>query len=173
MNNTLIKSHLNRAETEARNSFEKFDALWLAFNVMYEDSQIELGNNVPELKSAIHCAKKLDYIKWKNIFTADNLNEIISIAPIFSERHMVRYETNNINAFNKLFQVCQTPISGVESTDLPKFEALISLLYVVRCNRSHGFKIPDNPRDEEVLNLSVPILETIVKELATKFEIIT
>jgi len=37
----LIKSHLQRAQIESRNSFEEYDALWSAFNVMYEGTRSE------------------------------------------------------------------------------------------------------------------------------------
>jgi len=62
----LIKSHLQRAKTKSRNSFEEYDALWSAFNVMYEGTRPELitrGQRSPtERKMIRHCAKKLDYM---------------------------------------------------------------------------------------------------------------
>ncbi len=58
----LIKSHLQRARTESRNSFEEYDALWSAFNVMYEGTRSELvirGQKPPSEREMINLAKVL------------------------------------------------------------------------------------------------------------------
>lgn len=60
----LIDSHLNRANI-TKSNYYKFEALWHAFNVMYEHTGLELSSSIKrhigERERAKHCAKKLDY----------------------------------------------------------------------------------------------------------------
>ena len=169
----LIRSHLQRAQTESRNSFEKYDALWSAFNVMYEGTRSELitGNRRPpsERQAIRHCARRLDYKEWSQLFEAGKLNNLLSIAPIFNERDWLREARMNTGRFDRLMEATKRPLSGRVDKDEPTLEALVDLLYVVRCNRDHGFKTPDRPRDREVLDATVPLLGELVTKLATHF----
>ena len=63
-------------------------------------------------------------------------------------------------------------LSGRADEDEVLLEALVDLLYIVRCNRHHGFKTPDRPRDREVLDATVPLLRELVTKLATHFGVI-
>lgn len=168
----LIKSHLQRAQTESSNSFEEYDALWSAFNVMYEGTRIELiaRNRSPSEREMIrHCAKKLDYEEWSQLFEPGNLVGLLSIKPIFNERDWLRKARINTREFDRLVETTRRGLSGRADEDGPSFEALVDLLYVVRCNRHHGFKTPDRPRDREVLDATVPLLRELVTKLATHF----
>ena len=168
----LIKSHLQSAKTKSRNSFEEYDALWSAFNVMYEGTRSELitKNQRPSERDMIkHCAKKLDYQEWSQLFEPGKLDSLLSIAPIFNERDWQRKAKMNTKEFNRLVETTKRGLTGRVDKDKPSLEALVDLLYVVRCNRHHGFKTPDRPRDREVLDATVPLLRELVTKLATYF----
>ncbi len=169
----LIKSHLQRAKTKLRNSFEEYDALWLAFNVMYEGTRSELitrDRKRPTNREMIrHCAKKLDYKEWSQLFEPGKLDSLLSIAPIFNERDWQREAKIDTREFDHLVNTTKRTLSGRADEDEALLEALVDLLYVVRCNRHHGFKTPDCPRDREVLDATVPLLRELVTKLATHF----
>jgi hypothetical protein len=169
----LIKSHLQRAKTESRNSFEEYDALWSAFNVMYEGTRSDLitrGRRSPSEREVIrHCAKQLDYKEWSQLFEPEKLNSLLSIAPIFNERDWLRKAKINTGEFDHFVKTTKRALSGRLDEDEALLEALVDLLYVVRCNRHHGFKTPDRLRDREVLDAKVPLLRDLVTKLATQF----
>ena len=172
----LIKSHLQRAKNKSRNSFEEYDALWSAFNVMYEGTRSELitrGQRSPTEREMIrHCAKKLDYNEWSQLYEPEKLDSLLSIAPIFNERDWQREARINTSEFNRLVGTTKKTLSGRADEDEVLLEALVDLLYIVRCNRHHGFKTPDRPRDREVLDATVPLLRELVTKLATHFGVI-
>ncbi len=172
----LIKSHLHRAQIESRNSFEEYDALWSAFNVMYEGTRPEFitrNQRSPTEREMIrHCSKKLDYEEWSQLFEAGKLDSLFSIAPIFNERNWQREAKINNREFNHLVENTKRALTGKANEDASSLEALVDLLYVVRCNRYHGFKTPDRPRDREVLDATVPLLRELVTQLATHFGVI-
>ncbi|MBU4266438.1 MAG: hypothetical protein KKE96_04335 [Candidatus Altiarchaeota archaeon] len=168
----LIKSHLQRAQIESRNSFEEYDALWLAFNVMYEGTRPELitRNQRPSERHMIrHCAKKLDYKEWSRLLEPGKLEDLLSIKPIFSERDWLREARMNTREFDRLVETTKRALTGRVDEDEPSLEALVDLLYVVRCNRHHGFKTSGRPRDREVLDATVPVLRELVIKLTTYF----
>ena len=169
----LIKSHLQRAKIESRNSFEEYDALWSAFNVMYEGTRSELitgDRRSPTQREMLkHCARKLDYKEWSQLFGLEKLDSLLSIAPIFNERDWRHEARMNTREFALLVETTKRALSGRARQDEPLLEALIDLLYVVRCNRYHGFKTPDRHRDREVLDATVPLLRELVTKLATHF----
>ena len=168
----LVKSHLQRAQSESSNSFEEYDALWSAFNVMYEGTRSELiarNRRLSDRKMIRHCAKKLDYKQWSQLFEPGKLDNLLSIKPIFNERDWLREARINTGEFDRLVEATKRVLSGTADEDEPSLEALVDLLYVVRCNRHHGFKTPDRPRDREVLDATVPLLRELVTKLATHF----
>jgi len=173
MNLQLIRLHLLRAKTESRNSFEEYDALWSAFNVMYEGIRSELitrGQGSPSERDMIkHCAKKLDYKEWSQLFVLGKLDNLLSIAPIFNERDWLRDTKLNTTEFDHLVKTTKIGLSGTTEKDEESLEALVSLLYVVRCNRYHGFKTPYCKRDREVLDTTVPLLRDLVSKLVAHF----
>jgi hypothetical protein len=173
----LIKSHLHRAQIESRNSFEEYDALWSAFDVMYEGTWPELitrnrRSRITEREMIRHCSKKLNYGEWSRLFEAGKLDSLFSIAPIFNERDWQREAKISNREFNRLVETTKRALTGKVNEDASSLEALVDLLYVVRCNRYHGFKTPDRPRDREVLDATVPLLRELVTQLATHFGVI-
>ena len=172
----LVKSHLKRAGTESRNSFEEYDALWSAFNVMYEGTRAELitgGQKSPTERDMIrYCAKNLGYNEWSQLFKREKLDSLLSISPIFNERDWLRKARMDTKEFDCLVKTIKGTSSGRTAKDEASLEALVDLLYVVRCNRHHGFKTPDRPRDREVLDATVPLLRELVTKLATHFDVI-
>jgi len=171
----LIKLHLQRARTQSRNSFEEYDALWAAFNVFYEGTRTELimeiHRSVSEREMIKYCVKKLDYRDWNQLFKQGKLDSLIAIAPIFNERDWLRYAKINTREFDRLVINTKRGLSGTAEKDKDLIESLVDLLYVVRCNRHHGFKTPARKRDREVLDAAVPILREIVMKLAFHFGI--
>ena len=169
----LIKSHILRATTESRNSFEEYDALWLAFNVMYEGTRQELlvGSikSPSELDMIKHCVKKLDYKVWNQLFKVGKLEGLFSISPIFNDRDWLRKARINTREYDNLVKTAKRELSGEAKKDEELLGALVGLLYVVRCNRSHGFKTPLRKRDREVLDVVVPLLRELVIKIAAQF----
>lgn len=169
----LIKSHIQRAYTESCNSFEEYDALWSAFNVMYEGTRQELlvrGIKSPSERDMIkHCVKKLDYKEWSQLFKAGKLEGLFSIVPIFNERDWLREARINTREYDHLVKTAKRELSGESKKDEELLDALVGLLYVVRCNRYHGFKTPSRKRDREVLDVVVPLLRELVIKLAAQF----
>ena len=163
-----IKSHLNRANS-SKSNYDKFRALWDAFNVMYEYTGLDLASHIDERKRAKHCVKKLDYQDWIKIFKLKRIHKINSIAPIFSERNWIRHAEMNTRDYDELITNLKKPITGTLKNDLPLLLSLVDLLYVVRCNQFHGFKTPEGPRDKEVLDAVTPFLEDLVILLSKKF----
>jgi len=172
----LIRSHLQRARTKLGNSYEEFDALWSAFNVMYEATRPELimkGQKRPSERQMIrYCVKKLDYEEWRQILESEELKNLLSIAPIFNERAWLRDAKIDTKEFGLLVEVFRKGISGNPAEDIDILEALADLLYIIRCNRHHGYKTYDRPRDREVLDTSVSLLRKLVSKLAIHFGII-
>lgn len=175
----LIMSHLKNARIKSRNSFEEYDTLWLAFNVMYEGTRSELINRNRRSRSRIteremirHCSKKLNYEEWSQLFEAGKFDGLFSIAPIFNERDWQRKAKINNREFKRLLENIKRTLTGRIDKDASSLEALVDLLYIVRCNRDHGFKTPDRPRDREVLDATVPLLRELVTQLAAHFGVI-
>lgn len=173
----LIMSHLKDARIKSRNSFEEYDALWLAFNVMYEGTRSEIFNrnrrsSISEREMIKHCSRKLNYEEWSQLFEAGKLDNLFSIAPIFNERDWKREAKINNREFKCLMETTKRALTGRTDEDTSSLEALVDLLYIVRCNRSHGFKTPSRPRDREVLDATVPLLRELVTLLATHFGVL-
>ena len=173
----LIKIHLKDARIKSRNSFEEYDALWLAFNVMYEGTRSDLINRnrksrISEREMIRHCSRKLNYEEWSQLFEEGKLDSLFSIAPIFNERDWQRNAKINNREFKCLLETTKRALTGRVDEDASSLKALVDLLYIVRCNRYHGFKTPNRPRDREVLDATVPLLRELVTQLATHFSVI-
>jgi hypothetical protein len=137
---------------------------------MYEakrpDLICQLGNRNPkEIDMAKFCAKQLPYNEWIKLFPSRIMSNLFTIAPILNVRDLLRNSQMNSQKFDRLMAINFNQNSGNPQTDIVKLEALIELLYVVRCNKAHGFKTPDRNRDIEVLDNTVPLLEFIVTRL--------
>lgn len=169
----FIESHLQRA-AEVQSSFEKFDALWAAFNVMYEAKRTELialnrHRNPSERETAKYCASLLHYNSWIHLFPSTEMSNLFRIAPILNVRDLLRRGQMNTNEFDELLRLNLEENSGNLQIDINKLYALIDLLYIVRCNKAHGFKTIERVRDIEVLDLTTPLLEIIVTRLYDLF----
>lgn len=169
----LIESHLQRANI-APTSFEKFDAYWAAFNVMYEETRTDLiytsgDRNPTERNAARYCASILPYDSWIDLFPSQEISNLFRIAPIFNVRDLLRRGQMNTNEFDELLRLNLKENTGNPNTDIQKLNALIDLLYIVRCNKAHGFKTMERTRDIEVLDLTTPLLEIIVSRLFNYF----
>lgn len=172
----LIQSHLNRARRSHNDLFDSYNALWSAFNVMYEALRPEMiSNNIKskdlsERCMAKYCAKKLEYTTWSQLINNAKLDELLNIAPIFNERDWIREAKINTRDYNKLVEtIALARSSNNNGFSNELLEALIDLLYVVRCNLFHGFKTPERPRDQEVLGATEPLLREVVLKLAERF----
>lgn len=170
----LIESHLQRANI-VQTSFEKFEALWSAFNVMYEAKRLEFiessnQRNPSERNTARYCAGLLPYDSWIDLFPSAELCNLFRIAPIFNVRDLLRKGQMNTQEYEELLNLNLNGNTGIHEIDLQKLNALIDLLYLVRCNKAHGFKTNDRTRDIEVLDATTPILYIIVTRLFRYFK---
>jgi hypothetical protein len=174
MNYTLINNHIRRSAS-CSNSYDKFDALWSAFNVMYEAKRTEYievtSNRRPkESEIAKYCARHLPYNQWIILFPSRIMSNLFTIAPILNVRDLLRNSQMNTRDFDRLLTINLTQNSDNPIIDIIKLDALIDVLYVVRCNKVHGFKTPDRNRDVEVLDNTVPLLEFLVTRLSSFFQ---
>ncbi|GED32102.1 hypothetical protein P9G84_02480 [Brevibacillus centrosporus] len=169
----LVKSHLEDSKKVTPDSIEEYRLLWEAFNVMYEAGFSELArtpyDQINEKDLVIHCAFKLEYSEWRELFEGSKLDVLLSIPPIFDERIFNRTDQKNDSKYRNLVRCAKRPFRGKSNEDKRTYEALIVLLYLVRCNLFHGFKTPDGPRDQEVMKATVPLLREIVTKLASRF----
>jgi len=169
----LVKAHLSHVKDVRENSLDEFRCLWDAFNVMYENMRPELvctmKKEPSERDAAKYCASRLEYSEWITLFDKSKLEKLLSITPIFDERSWNREAKKNQVQYRNLAKYAKKPLTGNPDEDVAAYYALIDLLYVVRCNLYHGFKTPYGPRDNEVMEATVPLLRELVTKLATKF----
>jgi len=170
----LIESHLQRAN-KVQTSFDKFDALWSAFNVMYEEKRNDLiairnQRNLSERITIRYCAGLLPYKSWIDLFPSAEMSNLFRIASIFNVRDLLRRGQMNTHEFDELLRLNLVENSGNPQIDIQKLNALVDLLYIVRCNKAHGFKTIDQSRDIEVLDLTTPLLEALVTRLFEYFQ---
>ena len=168
MNENRIIEH-SESYSEDDTSSNHYLYLWMAFNVMYDHFSREDGAGRIELDHVCHCVRKLPYDDWIDIFASHELMVLLSITPIFDEKNG---RIGNTQKFDEFKRLCSIPVTGIEDQDISKLDALMALLYLVRCNQVHGMKNKRDIRDVEVFNATEPILNVIVGKLAFHFGII-
>jgi len=130
-------------ETSRGDIFFQFVALWIAFNAMYASQDSD------------------DVGDWDQIatFAGDgNLNDLHNMLlrnPVY-ERAISRLREKGVfdTATGKRRKI-RNPKNLVE---------VMRCLYQVRCNLFHGGKMPENPRDERLVEASHTILTRLLAE---------
>ena len=104
MNFKLIDNHLLRSTT-VTTSYDKFDALWAAFNVMYESKRVDcirqsVIRNPMERSVVKFCARLLPYHDWIDLFPSRGISNLFTIAPILNVRDLLRNSQMNTQEFD-------------------------------------------------------------------------
>ena len=159
----LFASHLRQSESK-NSAYERFDALWIAFNVYYESCFIK-GENIKE-RPLIHRALQVippseygDFINMKSV------EPLLRIEPIFNEKIWQRKGCKDQDEHTRAQNLLKEALAG-PCIQARHVEALADVLYIIRCNMVHGFKTIDGPRDQEVLDAAVNIMTPFMYVLA-------
>ena len=160
----LFSAHLKNGDA-ADDPYDVFDALWKAFNVYYESLfQREKGPEMDRVHLAVQPLDKSDY---QNFLTPKTVSPLNSIPLVFSERDW-RRRANKNTASHRIANSALAEIKrGVVPTEAHVI-AMLSLLYLIRCNMAHGFKTRDDSRDIEVLSAANYIFVPFMKTLAER-----
>lgn len=97
------------------------------------------------------------------------LHPLVRIQPsIFDEK--IREEKGVVDA--SLHNILKKRVQQLASRtpDLEDLQALLDVLYMIRCNLFKGYKLHDSSRDQEILAAAVPILLQVVLELRLAHE---
>lgn len=139
-NPTIVKLIMNnwieKSESE-KQPFNKYIALWIAFNAYYSSATNE--NFEKDSITKIKCQSELKQY-YLSIANSEEITNLLSVSPI-------------INMKNNKAVI----INGKED-----YSSIIETLYQIRNNLFHGSKTDHIERDEEVVTAALPILKKIV-----------
>lgn len=158
--------------------FDKFFSLYVVYNAIYTEATIKLKENNPKISNGdrISAVKNISTYIGHDILSKsllDMSNDINKVIELIKKGTFYistkRDEKGNIVSSNdeddKLINIIETYISTQKRKDWKKFnEAVLSLIYGVRCNMFHGDKSFD-PIQKQLLIPVNKILEMIIKEL--------
>jgi hypothetical protein len=97
------------------------------------------------------------------LFNHFSLQPLIAIPPVFDEKAWHRAGVKDVSRHREVqLRLAQIGKRPANADDLV---ALVDLLNVVRCNLADGFKTPDRPRDQDVLDAAAPTLLGFVEAL--------
>jgi len=156
----LADDHLRRV-AEAGDSYSRFDWTWKAFNVLYfpESRSGQDNRDLDRIKRTVSRVAA----QAPEFFNPDSLGCLVDLPLIFDEkiwRDSGEKNNQRHRDVRRLLRDC-----GGRSPGQQEIEALAELLYVIRCAQFHGFKTPDGPRDQEVLDAAAPVLLDLVKRV--------
>jgi hypothetical protein len=160
----LFRAHLERAHS-ARNDYDAFDGFWKAFNVYYE-SLFKRGQR-RELDRVHLAAKVLSEDDYRIFLTPAAIRPLITIAPVFDERDWQRKGIKNTAEHTAANATLTGVIQGRSPTEADVI-SLLNILYLIRCNMAHGFKVPHNHRDVEVLSAANSVFAPFINALAQR-----
>ena len=147
----IFDAHVTAAN-DAATPYARFDHLWKAFNVYYECCATTGGSN-REIDLIGRAIRAIPQHAYSQILASDLLAPILDLDVIFDEkiwrRSQIKDSSKHGAARNRLLQ-----LRGMPTPE--DIEAMVNVLYVVRCNLAHGFKTPNAPRDREVLEATAP-----------------
>jgi len=158
----LFSAHLERARS-AQSEYDAFDACWKAFNVYYESLFQRKQHH--ELERVHLAAKALTQSDYQLFLTPATVQQLLAIAPVFSERDWRRKGVKNTGEHLAVKPNLTRVNCGHAPTEA-NVVSLLTLLYIIRCNMAHGFKTPDGPRDREVLSAANAIFIPFMNALA-------
>lgn len=158
----LFNDHLRNANV-ANNPYDLFDTLWKAFNVYYESLfKEERGREIARIHLSVSVLEKSDYTKF---LTPETVSPLNTIPLVFSERDWRRRSTKDTSSH----EVANSALTSIRNGAVPtqhQLIAILTLMYVIRCNIAHGFKTRDDSRDIEVLSAANSIFVPFMKTLA-------
>jgi hypothetical protein len=145
----IIASHLNQVNNN-QSKDTKFFLLWSAFNAFGTYFSKENTDKA-----------MIEWIKTKSPFTT-----------IFQHRYTTkqsfRTDCAGLMALCPIYDMRPNPKDPLFVRNPSNPSEILDAIYRVRCNLFHGFKIIENPRDLELINLSFAILsEVTIPILAT------
>ncbi len=161
MDQLLVEGHLKRA-VSAATPYERFDWAWKAFNVLYSVGAERRDGE----RTLVRAAARQMGSDAEAFFNHISLRPLVSIAPVFEEKAWQRAGVQDSSRHREV-QRRLTEI-GTRAAIADDVVALVDLLYVIRCNLAHGFKGPERPRDQEVLDAAAPILLSFVQAVFTR-----
>lgn len=163
-NRLLFEEHLATAARESR-PYDRFDALWKAFNVYYESLfRPSDRRNIQEWELIHRAVEFLPSSAYPSILSQSVTRRLAVISPIMEERIWHRLGKAMTGRHERAKRELRAVAAGAPPR-VEQIKALTDVLYVVRCNMAHGFKTREGSRDTEVLEACLPALEQIARNL--------
>lgn len=157
----VFHEHLAEA-ARATSPYYEFDALWKAFNVYY--ATLHREGDRGERALVVRALQRLPRSSYRHVIGQVLNTSFMHIEPIANGRAWVEAgeldHTKHLNARARLGELT----NGAEPS-LDHVQAVVDVLYVVRCNLAHGLKSRYAMRDQAVLRVTVPALRAVVYSL--------
>jgi hypothetical protein len=154
----LVDEHLDRA-AKAPGAYAQFEAAWKALNLLYASEYREGAKNTEQALLNRLVLRLRDGVA--RIVNEVGLRPLASINPPIIDAK--KWDQGNVrdemrhNIVRKIVTELRRRDATVED-----LQAVVELLYVIRCNHFHGAKSPERARDQEVLGAASPILLRLV-----------
>lgn len=163
-NREIYDAHLKHAK-ESSNLLDKYLSLWRAFNYYYEcNFHYSDDENIME-QVVFHRAVDAIRIQHRGfILDAAISSQLDLVSPILNMRALRNSNSFPQRAHEKLKKALSNHLSR-RPVGIDDINIVVDLLYVIRCNATHGFKTPNGPRDNDVLRSAVPVLEALISKL--------
>lgn len=132
---------------ERADSFFRFVAVWIAFNVLYTSRHSDDAGDWNQVRSFAGEAMAID-----------------------RHRHLLEHDADYGRAIG-ILRDCG--VYDVQSGrrwrihDTKYLTSVVNCLYQVRCNLFHGVKMPEDPRDERLVAASYTIVSQLIKPYLT------
>lgn len=193
----LINNWYYKADTE-NHDFDKFIALWISFNAFYANHSSE-DRERDQLRKVVEDFK-LAFIQWPIDNDILKFHKYINDRKVygFGDIHrwllnILCYKRNEENIWwsateNDLTNSNKFELNGqwirvkgaTGSTNMliwhynteSDLQALINVLYQIRCNLFHGNKNPSEEADQAVMEKAVPALRAFLTRLYTDQDIL-
>ena len=154
----IAQSWLKKAEDAGRDDFDRFISLFVAFNALY---------------GRYHGLKMSEIDAIKQFATANPLREpelrrILDLESAYFFSHRVIKNSRNGKDTSDLSEV----LSNANASHSDRFQSMLLILYVVRCNLFHGRKVYTDESDECVMRHAASALEAIVKAFLKQYMVV-
>lgn len=136
-----MEAWVKKGDVEIDN-FSRFICYWIAFNCWLYTNTNEVRDRkaLEKLYQNHNLYKNFRKIVKENRFL---LEKLLDVCPVENSRNYRKKTIKN----------------------LEEFREVVDVLYQVRCNLFHGSKLDIDKRDCDVIKVSMPVLELIVKNL--------
>ena len=146
----IARTWLNKA-IASKDSYDKFVYLWFAFNSLYNDYFV--GGERRAIKDMLSSDEYR--------LSEEKINQILHNASVsFFKERIIRDGRGNGKDTSEDVAVLTGGYSKRE-----KLQALVMILYQVRCNLFHGNKEFGRDSDDEVVENAANVLEDILRRL--------